>query len=220
MQNLPTQCVMTRRMASDLLACDNVATVKSCNLTVVIGASMRNRMILIIDLEATCDEGDAWSPSDMEIIEIGAVLARYDGTVQHEFQSFIRPTVCPQLSIFCTHLTGIKQTDVDNAGKFSDVMANFANFVQSCYADHMDQVWGSWGQFDRKQLDLECERTSTVNPLATFTHINLKRAFANRRKIKEVGMAKALQLAKLPLNGEHHRALSDARNIASLVPWC
>ena len=43
--------------------------------------------------------------------------------------------------------------------------------------------------------------------------------FAKRRKIKQVGMATALQIVGLELEGEHHRALADARNIARLLPW-
>ena len=50
--------------------------------------------------------------------------------------------------------------------------------------------------------------------------MNLKRQFAKSRKIKEVGMARALQMVGLPLDGAHHRGLDDARNIAKLLPWC
>ena len=35
--------------------------------------------------------------------------------------------------------------------------------------------------------------------------------FAKARKIKEVGMARALQMVGLPLDGSHHRGLDDAR---------
>ena len=52
-----------------------------------------------------------------------------------------------------------------------------------------------------------------------FEHVNLKRRFAKSRKIKEVGMARALQMVGLPLDGSHHRGLDDARNIAKLLPW-
>ena len=47
---------------------------------------------LVIDLEATCDDGGAVPKREMEIIEIGAVLV--DGSSWAplaEFQSFVRP---------------------------------------------------------------------------------------------------------------------------------
>jgi inhibitor of KinA sporulation pathway (predicted exonuclease) len=56
--------------------------------------------------------------------------------------------------------------------------------------------------------------------LARLPHQNLKASFAKARKIKQVGMSRALQIAGLELDGEHHRALSDALNIAKLLPFC
>lgn len=53
-----------------------------------------------------------------------------------------------------------------------------------------------------------------------MAHVNAKRVFAKKQKIgKEVGMAKACQLAGLTLEGTHHRGLDDAQNIARLMPW-
>jgi inhibitor of KinA sporulation pathway (predicted exonuclease) len=55
------------------------------------------------------------------------------------------------------------------------------------------------------------------NPLAAFEHVNLKRRFAKARKIKEVGMARALQMVGLPLDGSHHRGLDDAQHRQAAV---
>jgi hypothetical protein len=74
--------------------------------------------------------------------------------------------------------------------------------------------WGSWGAYDRRQIERECARQSVAVPLAGLAHRNLKAEFAKTRKIKQVGMAAALQVAEMSLCGEHHRALSDALNIA------
>ncbi len=48
-------------------------------------------------------------------------------------------------------------------------------------------------------------------------HINIKHAYAAFRQVKPCGMEKALSLAKLPLEGTHHRGLDDARNIARIT---
>lgn len=175
-------------------------------------------MILVIDLEATCDEEDRLPADQMEIIEIGAVWADDQGIVHDEFQALVRPFARPQLTQFCRQLTGIQQSDVDTAELFVPVAAALASFAQrfNCQG----AVWGSWGQYDRKQLTRECERHGIPDPLSGLVHVNMKRNFAKNRKIKEVGMVKALQLVNLPLNGTHHRGLDDARNIAKLVPWC
>lgn len=173
-------------------------------------------MMLVIDLEATCDEGDGLPASDMEIIEIGAVWATPDGRILAEFQALVRPVLHPRLTPFCRQLTGITQSDVDGAPLFPEVAARLASFAEWHEAS---TSWGSWGKYDAKQLERDCARHGVENPLARLEHINLKRTFAKSRRIKEVGMARALQMVGLPLDGSHHRGLDDARNIVKLLPF-
>ena len=176
-----------------------------------------SKPILVIDLEATCDEGDGLPGEDMEVIEVGAVWATAEGEVLDSFESLVRPTLHPQLSAFCQALTGIRQADVDTAPLFPEVAAQLASFAQRYPAA---AVWGSWGKFDDKQIQRDCQRHGVASPLPALSHVNLKRQFAKSRKIKEVGMARALQMVGLPLDGAHHRGLADATNIAKLLPWC
>lgn len=173
--------------------------------------------MLVIDLEATCDEADALQA--MEIIEIGAVWATPAGEILDVFQALVRPVVHPKLTPFCRRLTGIEQIDVDGAELFPVVAHQLAAFAQRHQSD-LVMTWGSWGQFDAKQLTKDCERHGVSYPLPGFEHVNLKRQFAKARKIKEVGMARALQMVGMALEGSHHRGLDDARNIAKLLPWC
>ena len=153
----------------------------------------------------------------MEIIEIGAVWATAEGTVLDTFQALVRPVVRPQLTSFCRQLTNIHQAELERAELFPAVAARLASFAQLHQTE--GSRWGSWGQFDAKQLARDCERHGIQTPLAAFEHVNLKRRFARGRKIKEVGMARALQMVGLPLDGAHHRGLDDARNIAKLLPF-
>ena len=127
-------------------------------------------MMLVIDLEATCDEGDGLPASDMEVIEIGAVWATAEGTVLDTFQALVRPVVRPQLTPFCRQLTNIQQADVDGAELFPAVAARLASFAQRHQAP--GATWGSWGQFDAKQLARDCERHGIESPLAAFEHVN------------------------------------------------
>ncbi|GHT99064.1 exonuclease [Betaproteobacteria bacterium] len=182
-------------------------------------------MILVIDLEATCDDGNVKPipPDEMEIIEIGAVWATVEGKVIDEFQTFVRPLLRPHLTDFCRQLTHIQQRDVDAAEFFPAAAAALTRFAQR----HQGQsaTWGSWGNYDAKQFARDCARHDIPDPLAGFQHVNLKSQFAKRRfarsgkKFREVGMIKALELAGLPLTGDHHRGIDDARNIARLLPF-
>jgi len=171
--------------------------------------------ILVVDLEATCDEN---VPSfDMETIEVGAAWIAADGAVLDRFQSFVRPIVNPTLTLFCSELTGITQADVDVAPLFpvaaDELRANVAKHQQT------GSVSVSWGAYDRKQLERDSARHGIAKPIA-LPHQNAKRLFAKKQRIgKEVGMAKACELVGLTLEGRHHRALDDALNVARLLPW-
>jgi hypothetical protein len=93
--------------------------VSGCNRRNATGnRSEAHPMMLVIDLEATCDDADGLPASDMEIIEIGAVWATAEGTVLDTFQALVRPVVRPQLTPFCRQLTNIQQADVDGAELF------------------------------------------------------------------------------------------------------
>ena len=54
------------------------------------------------------------------------------------------------------------------------------------------------------------------SPLQGWEHRNLKKEWAKARRIRRVGMKKALEIAGIELEGPHHRALADVLNIAKL----
>ncbi len=173
--------------------------------------------ILVIDLEATCSDDDTIGPESMETIEIGACWIDPNGVVLDRFQSYVRPVQNPELTKFCTTLTGIKQEDVDRAPMFPEAAKALCQFA----AKHATPgvVWTSWGAYDCKQLARDSARHSILEPIA-LPHQNAKRLFAKAQRIgKEVGMAKACDLARLQMEGTHHRALDDALNVARLLPW-
>jgi inhibitor of KinA sporulation pathway (predicted exonuclease) len=172
-------------------------------------------MILVIDLEATCCDQGSIPPKAMEIIELGAAWATTQGEVIETLQRFVRPTERPTLTPFCIELTHIQQAQIDTAPSWPTVAAELAEFARL----HAGRCWGSWGKYDARQIERETARHGLADPLAGLPHVNLKASFAKASKIKQVGMATALQIAGLEMEGEHHCALSDSRNIARLLPW-
>jgi len=173
--------------------------------------------ILVVDLEATCADDDTIPPESMETIEIGAVWVDLQGEEIARFQCFVRPVINPRLTPFCIGLTGIQQADVDGGLVFRDAAEQLRAFV----AEHTrpDSFWASWGAYDRKQFERDAVRHGVPVPIV-LPHLNAKRIFAKRKRIgKEVGLAKACQLAGLTMQGSHHRALDDALNVARLVAW-
>jgi inhibitor of KinA sporulation pathway (predicted exonuclease) len=149
----------------------------------------------------------------MEIIEIGAVLLEsFAGPAAKEFASFVRPAVEPTLSDFCTRLTHIRQQDVDSADGFRSVFGRFLEWVGG-----EPFTWCSWGAYDRNQFRTDCQRHGIRFPDPFDRHINLKQEFSALHGVKPMGMKGALGMMKIPLEGTHHRAIDDARNIAKIA---
>lgn len=178
---------------------------------------MTTRDFLVIDLEATCDDGGLVPRHQMEIIEIGAVLVDHR-TLQpvDEWQTFIRPVRHPRLTDFCRQLTSITQADVDGAPTFA---AAIEALRQRFYAGPTRPLFCSWGNYDRGQFGQDALHHRVTLPFGP-DHLNLKQAFSDALGTrKRYGMSRALKRLGLPLTGTHHRGIDDARNIAQILPY-
>ncbi|MBW4621501.1 MAG: exonuclease domain-containing protein [Cyanosarcina radialis HA8281-LM2] len=171
---------------------------------------------LVLDLEATCCDRQTIPTTQMEIIEIGAVMLKAEHlTTISEFQTFIKPVRHPVLTEFCQQLTSITQDLVDNAPNYQQAIAQFKAWLYQ----YDNFVFGSWGDYDRKQFEQDSQFHRIPYPIGS-EHINLKKLFtANQSLKKRYGMAEALKLADIKLIGTHHRGIDDARNIARLMPY-
>lgn len=170
---------------------------------------------LIIDLECTCDEQSTIPREEMEIIEIGAILGAVDSlsfSTLSEYRTYIKPTIHPKLTAFCTNLTGISQETVDGAQPLSEALISFQHWL----SDVAPRAWGSWGKFDTTQFKMECSAKNLLNPLERYPHHNLKQLFARKRGHR-VGLARALQLSSMEFEGRHHSGLDDAKNVGRVL---
>src|SRR5690348_5045185 len=136
---------------------------------------------LVIDLEATTDEG-GWPVTEMEIIEIGATLVDRKGRELDHFQCFVRPLRRPLLTPFCRELTHITQANVDAAQPLSDVWVSFEQWLDQ----HLSNLegWASWGDYDRKQLLQEWQRLQLDSALHWVPHMNIKQRFAKACRLE------------------------------------
>src|SRR5258708_8139512 len=167
---------------------------------------------IIVDLEATCWEKGT-SPDRQEIIEIGGVrIPSINAAPDGEFSCFVRPVVEPILSEFCKQLTSISQAQVDSANSFDSVFPEFLAWIGN---DPFTLC--SWGAYDLRQFQTDCQRHNIPFPPQFEQHINLKAKFARLKNVKPCGMKAALGMFNLPLTGTHHRGIDDARNIAKIA---
>lgn len=169
-------------------------------------------LLNVIDVEATCWDGEPPPGAVSEIIEIGLTvvdLARGERVARHRI--LVRPTRS-QVSDFCTELTGLTQAEVDQGVDFADACKLLA-------AEHHagPRAWASWGDYDRHQFNRQCRATGTTYPFGS-RHINVKTLFTQAHGLaKRPGMVEALQIAGLPLEGRHHCGEHDSWNIAALA---
>ncbi|MCX8140390.1 MAG: exonuclease domain-containing protein [Gemmataceae bacterium] len=169
---------------------------------------------LIVDLEATCSEDGTIPPQEMEIIEIGAVLqsARTFAIVS-EFQTFVRPVRHPELTPFCTQLTGITPVDLAQAPPFPEALEAMNRWL----SPFSDWLFCSWGDYDHKQFLQDCAFHGVAYPFSSG-HLNLKAELARVLGLpKRLSLGEALRHLGMEFEGSPHRGLDDARNIARIV---
>lgn len=171
---------------------------------------------LVLDLEATCCDKASIKRHEMEIIEIGAVMMEAETLrITDEFQTFVKPVRNPILTPFCKTLTSITQTQVEQAPGYADAIL----LLQKWLSNYPNAVFGSWGDYDYNQFKQDSKFHKVPFPIS-YPHINFKKLFSNTQGLSEpYGMAEALQLAGIKLEGTHHRGIDDAKNIGKLLPF-
>ncbi|MEU4448074.1 3'-5' exonuclease [Actinosynnema sp. NPDC050801] len=173
---------------------------------------VRVELVNVVDVEATCWEGNPPPGQVSEIIEIGLTsvdLAAGERVGRHRV--LVRPRRS-SVSPFCTELTGLTQAEVDTG-------VDFAEACRLLAVEHEagTRPWASWGDYDRKQFTRQCRAAGVRYPFGR-RHWNAKLVFTGAHGLrKRPGMAQALAVAGLPLEGRHHRGEDDAWNIAALV---
>jgi inhibitor of KinA sporulation pathway (predicted exonuclease) len=169
-------------------------------------------VVNLVDVESTCWQGDPPPGERSEIIQIGiTTVALHFPQIVRSFGWYVKPTHS-KVSEFCTQLTGITQEDLDQYGvSFGGVCAALReNF------DTRENVWVSWGDYDRKMFETQCQNEGVPYPFGR-RHLNLKTLCAILYRTRhEKGMDQMLEYLGIPLEGTHHHAVDDSKNIARI----
>ncbi|MEU1485593.1 3'-5' exonuclease [Streptomyces sp. NPDC005752] len=173
-------------------------------------------LLNVIDVEATCWDGQPPPGSVNEIIEIGLTVVDLSaGSRLSRHRVLVRPARSA-VSDFCTELTGLTQAEVERGVTF----AGACRILVEEYGAG-ERPWASWGEYDRRQFARQSRADGVAYPFgfpAERTHTNAKAVFTEAYGLRrKPGMDQALRIAGLPLEGRHHRAGDDAWNIAALV---
>ena len=175
---------------------------------------MKRRLdkILVVDLEATCWEGEPPKGESSEIIEIGfCVLDAATGQRSDAQGLLVRPERST-LSDYCQKLTTITPEMLAGAPSFAEACALLVDQY-----DSQRRTWASYGDFDRIKLQQQCADWDVPYPFGR-SHINVKNLFALQQGLtEEVGLQKATAQLGLPFEGTIHRGVDDAWNIAAVL---
>ncbi|OOQ56868.1 3'-5' exonuclease [Mucilaginibacter pedocola] len=176
---------------------------------------MKTEEILVVDIEATCWEGRNPPGQENDIIEVGVCLLDVGtGAISANRGILVMPERS-QISKFCTQLTSITPGLIEDEGIYFD---DACDILEQEY-DARNLVWASYGDYDRNQFQRQCSEMRVAYPFGP-KHINVKTMFQQKRRMKRgVGMAGALEILNLPLEGTHHRGVDDAKNIAKILHW-
>jgi inhibitor of KinA sporulation pathway (predicted exonuclease) len=168
--------------------------------------------ILVIDVEATCWQGDSPPGQDREIIEIGLCILDVAKLQRGDNPSILVRPVHSTVSDYCTRLTTLTQEEVEGGISLREACDTLRRNYHS-----RERLWASYGDYDRKQFERECKAHGIEYPFGDG-HINVKSLFAVVRHLSgEVPLDKAMAMAGFPLQGTHHRGADDAWNIARLL---
>ncbi len=175
-------------------------------------SSIRSDKLVVVDLEATCWKKQPPPGQQNEIIEVGVCLLDVDTLDIEDNRGILVQPTRSKVSQFCTKLTSLTQDMVDGGVSFAEACAT----LEADY-DSKNRIWLSWGGYDLRMYRSQCESFSVPYPFSDH-HVDLKGVFAKvRNKGKRVGMARALKMLEIDLDGRHHRGGDDAYNTAKIL---
>jgi len=168
--------------------------------------------IIVIDLEATCWEGDPPAGETSEIIEIGlCVLDVASGEREPARALLVKPHYST-LSPYCQKLTSITPEMLEDGLDLADACA----VLQDEYLSET-RTWASFGDYDRMMLQSQCEARGIPYPFGR-SHINVKNLLALQKNLQhEVNLHEATAMLGLTFEGTIHRGMDDAWNIAAVL---
>lgn len=191
--------------------------------------------LVVIDFEATCDEGEKPSitPENQEIIEFPLAIidlsrtqteeeaknSNFEYNIVYKRRYYVRPTESKNLTSFCTKLTGITWNELKNASTLSEVLLKVDQDLKEQIPIDKKFCIICDGQWDIKlMLFRETQRKAILLPDYYYRFFNIKeevrkeypRKMTNSLKV----MAKGLGV---PLYGRHHSGIDDCISITRII---
>ena len=170
-----------------------------------------DRLVNVIDLEATCFK--PWAGKTQDIIEIGiSVVDPSTSAIVDTRSILVRPTYSA-ITPFRTSLTTLTPDQVEQEGVYFKEAV--AALTEKYYLP--TRLFASYGAFDLRLVKQQLKREG-VGATLPASFLNMKQLVATSYKRKDnCGMMKALTACQLEHKGVHHRGGDDSRNISRVL---
>ncbi|CAH2213084.1 3'-5' exonuclease [Tepidibacter aestuarii] len=141
-----------------------------------------------------------------EIIQIGAIKLDDNFNAIGTFDRLVKPTIYTSIHPYIQDLTNIDMDQLSKADYFPKVYSDFLKFIDD------SSIFCVWGKVDLKELfrniryhKLELPTTNQYIDVQNHTtkHLKFTKGFS-------VGLEKAVDTFKIPLDKEFHNAFNDA----------
>lgn len=154
------------------------------------------------------------------------------GKILSEFHHYLLPVESPQLSTFCTKLTGITQAKIDGEGiPLATCIMLFDKWLKEMIVKHSlmlpktnrnamqgNCALATWSDWDLGICLLkECERKRIKRNPYFDQWIDVKYVYKKWYKYSPKNFSDALQHVGYRFRGREHSGIDDARNIAQLM---
>jgi inhibitor of KinA sporulation pathway (predicted exonuclease) len=177
---------------------------------------MSYNKILVVDLEATCEDYNV-SPWLSEIIEVGFAILERDKGIVHKDTVLIRPDKS-LITQYCVDLTTITPELIKKEGVPRKDAINYFNkkIIKAGLKKFSNlEAWVTWGVGDKDDLEKEWGKQELP-----ANHINLAALWSYYSKneyAKHVGLDSVLAHLHLTFEGTRHRGVDDAFNTAKIL---
>ncbi|KAL0485613.1 3'-5' exoribonuclease exoribonuclease [Acrasis kona] len=182
--------------------------------------------LIIIDFEATCDNGPKplINRDNQEMIEFPFVVVELldegqNCRITHKQQHYVMPENFPELTDFCTKLTGITSDILKEKGKpLSSIIALFDKFIEQEMKDKKFCIITD-GEWDLKQLLLRESKNKNITlQKHYYQFFDLRKEFKKCFPQAHVrGLASMVELTGCTFSGRHHSGIDDCMTVKLLI---
>ncbi|XP_014229280.1 ERI1 exoribonuclease 3 [Trichogramma pretiosum] len=175
--------------------------------------------LLVLDFEATCIQNKILKPQ--EIIEFPClVVSTEDWQVKDAFHEYVKPRVNPELSEFCTELTGIMQETIEDEENFPQVFEKFNQWLDEgeYFRDKTESTFVTCGNWDLKvMLRQQCELENIPVPEYMKEWIDIKRTFYAATNYYPRSLKDMLRHFNMEFQGRSHCGIDDTHNLVRII---